>query len=186
MLNFLQYDQWLLEYKKEIFLNQGELKNRFEKKGLKDPLARDLYYYGNDQNITALKKKFKSYWNHVESLPASNFTIYRGISYTPDSPRYKFWEDLLGDRETTNTLPIPFVKDKVKLSLIDYTSWTRDFNIAKGYADGRPGDIKVLLKTQVSNFKVLAFLDEIGDESEEIVIYPTKDAEVFYKIWRKG
>ncbi len=183
-MNFNGYHEWLLEYRKQLFLKQGDLKRRFEEKGLRDPFTRDVYFYGNDQNMKALKKKFKSYWNHVESVPEGNYSIFRGVSYTQDSARYQFWNDVLGDRETTSTSPIPFVRDSMKYSLLDYTSWTRDFNVAKGYAEGRPGEIKVLMRIPVNKVKVLAFLEEIGDESEEIIVYPSNNTEIFYKAWR--
>ena len=180
------FEEWsLLEYSKApIVFKEGDLAKRFEEKGLSDPLVKDLYLFGNDDNVKELKKKFKAKWLNVYSVPSTNFSLFRGMSYTEKNRDFEFWNKLLGDRKTTSDLPIFQVKDTLEYDLYDYTSWTKNYFTAKNYAEGRPGDIKVLLRVPVNSFKVLAFLDEIGDESEEVVIYPNERTKVIYKAWR--
>jgi hypothetical protein len=182
---FESFENWnILEYTNPVVFKEGDLGKIFQKKGLNDELVKDLFLFGNDENVEELKRKFKTTWTNVYSVPATNFSVFRGMSYSTKNRHFEFWNKLLGDKETTSSLPIFHVKDVIDYELYDYTSWSRDYFIAKGYAEERPGAIKVLLRAPINNFKVLAFLNEIGDESEEVVVYPIARTTVYYKAWR--
>jgi hypothetical protein len=198
-----KFQHWLLEKNSKIVLFPGDLAKSWQECGSSDPfvsdmlsyaelqkkkreclLVGDIWDYGADENVKKLKQKFKTVWKDVETIETSDFDIYRGFSLKDGEPGYDFWNKLLGKNETSSDSSILFIKDKVKYSIEDYSSWTMEHFIASSYADGRSGNLKVVLKTRVKSVKVFANLFEIGDESEELIIYPIKNQEFVYKAWR--
>ena len=198
-----QFQQWLFEKTGKITFFPGDLAKMWQECGTSDPfmadmmeyvdaqkkrrecmLVGDIMDYGADENVNKLKKKFKTVWKDVETIETTDFDIYRGFSMKEGDPEYKFWNDQLGENETSSDSSILFIRDRIKYSIGDYSSWTTEHFIATSYAEGRSGDLKVVLKTRVKSVKVFANLFEIGDESEELIIYPIKNHEFFYKIWR--
>lgn len=185
----LTYEEFLLEKAKIEFngpLASGNLKRMFTRDGMSNELVHDAMMYINDANVEALKKKFKSKYGKIWTKEEKNFPIFRGYCVRKESKNWKLWSDLLGDRQETTPLPIYMDhKHKTKLDMYDYTSWTTDLFIADGYAEERPGELKVIMMANVKDVKVFLNLFEIGDESSELIIYPVKGLEVQYKITRK-
>lgn len=185
----LKYEEFLLE-KASVELKgplaSGDLQKMYAKHGLSNELVHDAMMYINDANVEALKKKFKRKYAHIWTKEEKNFPIFRGYCVRKESKNWDFWNGLLGDRQETSMLPVYMDhKHKTKLDLYDYTSWTTDLFIADGYADERPGELKVIMMANVKDVKVFLNLFEIGDESSELIIYPTKGLQVQYKITRK-
>lgn len=172
--------------KAKIILRDGDLANRLEEFGFKDQLTSDIFSYMADENVEAMKQIFRDRWSNVETINLKNFPIFRGFAVSQESPEYEFWDNLIGDRSTTSTGPVYSVKDTVSYKVDDYSSWSAFYANAVGYANSRPGDIKVVLVTTVKSVKVFANLFEIGDESEELIVYPIPNQEFRYKAWRKN
>jgi hypothetical protein len=165
-------------------IRPGELKQVFDEFGNSDDFVNDLILYMQEDFARSTKERFLTKWNGVETVNEKNFQVYRGISLTRESKRYEFFDRLLGDKTESSRYPIPLVNDQIQISFGDYSSWTRSHNIAKGYADAREGDIKVVLIAESNDLKILANLFEIGDESDEVLAYPIEGLEVRFKAWR--
>jgi hypothetical protein len=165
-------------------IRPGELKKVFDEFGNSDDFVNDLILYMQEDFARSTKERFLNKWNGVETINGKNFQVYRGISLTRESKRYEFFDRLLGDKLESSRYPIPLVNDQIQISFEDYSSWTRSHNIAKGYADAREGDIKVVLIAGSNDLKILANLFEIGDESDEVLAYPVEGLEVRFKAWR--
>lgn len=170
----------------KIILRDGDLANRLEEFGFKDQLASDIFSYMADENVEAMKQLFRDRWSNVETINLKNFPIFRGFAISQENPDYEFWDNLIGDRATTFDGPVYLAKDKVTYSVDDYSSWSAFYANAVGYAGSRPGDIKIVLTTDVHSVKVFANLFEIGDESEELIAYPIPNQEFRYTAWRKN
>jgi hypothetical protein len=138
-------------------------------------LIKDLISYGIDKNVKKMHKVFADKWSGVETIENENFLIYRGFSPMKNSPLYKKWNQIY---ESGNYVGIATHEDST------YTSWSVDKNIAESYANTRKGDIKVMLSSRIKDLKTLANLFEIGDESEEVIIYPFKEKKIQYHVWK--
>jgi hypothetical protein len=171
---------------KRLILKDGDLANRLEEFGFKDELVSDIFDYMADENVEKLKPIIKAKWPHVETVNSKNFPIFRGFSIENGHTDYEFWNKILGDKETTFDGAVFAANDTVEYSVPDYSSWSVFHSNAEGYADARPGDIKVVLITDVKSVKVFANLFEIGDESEELIVYPILNHTFRFKAWRKN
>jgi len=200
-MNFLKkYDEWIseglhtsstvpfsmfvVEGKERIILRPGDLLARFNRNRFKDPLVLDVFKYMQDSSVEKMKSVLKKKWQNVETIQDSDFPIYRGISLSKKDPEYKFWDDHLGSRTSTTPFPASIARERIVYGFPDYTSWSLDPSIAQSYADERNGDIKVVFSINVNKVKCFANLYEIGDESEEIIVYPMEKTELRYKAWR--
>jgi hypothetical protein len=137
-------------------------------------LIKDIISYSIDSNVKKMHKVFSTKWKGVETIQDENFTIYRGFSPIKDSPLYRKWMEVYESGED---------RGKISHGYSTYTSWTMSEAIAKSYAETRHGDLKVLLNYDVKNLKTFVNLFEIGDESEELIIYPFKERLIQYRVW---
>jgi len=180
----IHFSMFITEGNERIILRPGDLLDRFKRNRFKDPLILDIFKYMQDSRVEKMKSAIKKKWPNVETVQDSDFPIYRGISISKKDPKYKFWDGVLGERKETTHFPASIAREKINYQFNDYTSWSLDPFIAQSYAEEREGDIKVVFSTNVKKVKCFANLYEIGDESEEIIVYPTDKIELHYKAWR--
>lgn len=175
--------------KKSIILRPGDLGNLDEEcmEGGGDPLmcdlVKDVVSYGVDKSVKRMNKILSLKWPGVETIHDDNFWIYRGVSFKKGTESYEKFYNIYESKSKEKGSQGTF-DDFTNYGYKTYTSWTMNQNIAKSYADTRKGDIKVMFREKVKNLKTFANLFEVGDESEELIIYPFSDRRIEYKIWK--